>query len=98
MWIWQGLMFRFGGTLHMVLAGLALGLVCSSAIAVVSLLMTPLWRAFWLPVLAVAILRARHCPSCGYSLEAIVAEADGCAACPECGAAWRLENGWEVPA
>jgi hypothetical protein len=31
------------------------------------------------------------CVVCGYSLHDAVAEPDGCALCPECGAAWRLE-------
>lgn len=29
------------------------------------------------------------CPSCGYALAGIEAQADGCVQCPECGAAWR---------
>lgn len=32
----------------------------------------------------------RMCLCCGYELEGIPAESDGCTVCPECGAAWRL--------
>ncbi len=36
----------------------------------------------------------RRCASCGYDLSGLKAEEDGCTVCPECGAAWRLdENG-----
>lgn len=41
---------------------------------------------------SVALLRARLCASCGYDLEGINFEADGCQVCPECGAAWRLDS------
>lgn len=37
-----------------------------------------------------AFLEARRCPACGYDLAVGVAQDDGCAVCPECGAAWRL--------
>lgn len=38
-----------------------------------------------------AALAARDlCRGCGYDMQALAADADGCAACPECGAAWRL--------
>ncbi len=30
------------------------------------------------------------CGSCGYALSGLLTGADGCAVCPECGAAWRL--------
>jgi hypothetical protein len=32
--------------------------------------------------------RAELCPSCCYDLRSIEPEGDGCAVCPECGAAW----------
>jgi hypothetical protein len=35
-----------------------------------------------------SLLRAGRCPSCGYSLAALVAEPDGCVVCPECSGAW----------
>lgn len=31
-----------------------------------------------------------YCVACGYHLEGVSAEGDGCIVCPECGAAWRL--------
>ena len=31
-----------------------------------------------------------QCPSCGYALQSVTPEADGCSVCPECGHAWRL--------
>lgn len=34
----------------------------------------------------------RLCLVCGYDLTAARVEADGCAVCPECGAAWSLEE------
>ncbi len=33
-----------------------------------------------------------HCAVCDYPLDGLVAEADGCTVCPECGAAWRVEG------
>jgi len=32
-----------------------------------------------------------RCPGCNHSLEGLPIESDGCAECPECGAAWRLD-------
>ncbi len=40
-------------------------------------------------VRAGALLAARRCASCAYSLGGATAS-DGCTVCPECGAAWRL--------
>lgn len=42
--------------------------------------------------LADAILRAGHCASCGSPMRLVPPMTDGCAACPECGAAWRAER------
>ena len=40
-----------------------------------------------------AMIVARRCPACAYSLEHVAPdESDGCAVCAECGAAWRLRN------
>ncbi|MEZ6243093.1 MAG: hypothetical protein R3B57_08625 [Phycisphaerales bacterium] len=36
--------------------------------------------------------RLALCASCGYSLGGLTPEHDGCVVCPECRAAWRLEN------
>lgn len=38
------------------------------------------------------VLRRGGCPVCWYDLRTIKPEADGCRTCPECGAAWRLEQ------
>ncbi len=35
-------------------------------------------------------LKTGRCASCGYSLQVIAVEQDGCKVCPECGAAWNL--------
>ncbi len=35
------------------------------------------------------------CAACGYALEGVLAEQDGCAVCPECGAAWKLGSSHE---
>ena len=35
-------------------------------------------------------LRERICPSCGYRLDGLTPESDGCTVCPECAAAWRV--------
>ncbi|GAB5496113.1 MAG: hypothetical protein Phyf2KO_11930 [Phycisphaerales bacterium] len=37
-------------------------------------------------------LGSGQCPSCQYDLIGLIAETDGCAVCPECGAAWKLES------
>jgi hypothetical protein len=39
-----------------------------------------------------AYLACGRCPSCGYKIEHVAAEGDGCVVCPECGAAWRIEG------
>lgn len=39
-----------------------------------------------------AMLRAKLCPSCGYSIAELIPESDGCAVCPECGAAWGFDG------
>lgn len=36
-----------------------------------------------------AAIAAGLCGACGYPLDSLEPEADGCAVCPECGAAWR---------
>lgn len=36
------------------------------------------------------MLKAGLCASCGYVLQGISPEQDGCIVCPECGAAWRF--------
>lgn len=36
------------------------------------------------------VLEHRVCPSCGYSLDGVAIESDGCCVCPECGSAWRV--------
>ncbi|NRA56547.1 MAG: hypothetical protein HRU13_00255 [Phycisphaerales bacterium] len=35
---------------------------------------------------------AGRCRACGYDLANLQAESDGCTICPECGAAWRLDQ------
>lgn len=37
------------------------------------------------------LLAEGRCASCGYSMRGLTAEADGCAVCPECAAAWRFD-------
>lgn len=34
----------------------------------------------------------RHCPACVHGIDVIQPEPDGCTVCPECGAAWRMDN------
>jgi hypothetical protein len=47
-------------------------------------------RLAWGPI---AWLSAyRHCGACGYSLAEVEAGEDGCAMCPECGAAWHRDR------
>lgn len=33
-----------------------------------------------------------RCAWCDYELDGLTPEADGCTVCPECGAAWRMEE------
>jgi len=33
-----------------------------------------------------------HCASCGYLLDDLAVESDGCVVCPECNAAWKKER------
>jgi hypothetical protein len=51
--------------------------------------------------IAMTAVRRGLCGSCGYSLEALAPEPDGCLLCPECGAAWRqgrvTRPHWKVP-
>lgn len=44
------------------------------------------------PWIASMVARSRRCPVCGYDLDGLAAEGDGCTLCPECGAAWRVRN------
>jgi len=44
------------------------------------------------PRIASVYLRSGQCASCGYALESLEPEADGCVLCPECNAAWRQER------
>jgi len=37
-------------------------------------------------------LSAGRCASCGYALESLEPEADGCVVCPECHAAWKADR------
>lgn len=39
--------------------------------------------------IARSYVRAGLCASCGYDLQALDIEGDGCRQCPECGSAWR---------
>lgn len=39
------------------------------------------------------MLRHRCCPHCGYGLEGVPADSDAATVCPECGCAWRLDDG-----
>lgn len=41
---------------------------------------------------AAAFLGEGYCPSCGYGIGGIRADADGCTVCPECGAAWGVDE------
>jgi hypothetical protein len=36
-------------------------------------------------------VRSGLCGACGYALESLERESDGCAVCPECGAAWKAQ-------
>lgn len=63
------------------------------------LLLGAVWLALGLAVIVMdraeqvrPSLRALRCPSCRYSLRGLTPEADGCTVCPECGAAWRMEE------
>ena len=38
------------------------------------------------------MIQAQRCPACAYPLTDIDPEADGCTPCPECGAAWKLDD------
>jgi hypothetical protein len=42
--------------------------------------------------IVLALVRVGVCASCGYSLEGLRVEDDGCAVCPECGAAWKVQT------
>jgi len=39
-----------------------------------------------------AMLRAGLCPGCGYQLPDVPPDSEGCTVCPECGAAWKLDD------
>ncbi|MFN0010570.1 MAG: hypothetical protein ACKVS8_02885 [Phycisphaerales bacterium] len=39
-----------------------------------------------------AMLVPPRCRACGYLLDGLTTEADGCRVCPECGAAWRVPD------
>ncbi len=64
--------------------------VTAAAGAVPALLTMSLLRRIGSKSLANRYRRATACASCGYDMETLPAELDGCRVCPECGAAWRL--------
>jgi predicted Zn-ribbon and HTH transcriptional regulator len=37
-------------------------------------------------------IEAGRCPTCGYDLQDVRIDSDGCRVCPECGGAWRANN------
>jgi len=41
---------------------------------------------------ASAAVELGFCGGCGYRLNGLAQEQDGCSVCPECGAAWKIEN------
>jgi hypothetical protein len=72
----------------LLIAAATLGAACGVLIAI------PVHAAKLLPLSVRAIiascLRRGTCPACGYQITGQATETDGCATCPECGAAWRL--------
>lgn len=49
-------------------------------------------------LIAAALIRENRCASCAYDLRSTPRGADGLTICPECGAAWKLPSGAEMPA
>ncbi len=47
-------------------------------------------RLLWIRNWKQRFMELGRCPTCQYSMASLVAEADGCTVCPECGGAWRL--------
>lgn len=39
-----------------------------------------------------AMFRAGLCPACVYQISEVPVDAEGCTICPECGAAWKIEQ------
>ncbi|HEX8876644.1 MAG TPA: hypothetical protein VF777_07840 [Phycisphaerales bacterium] len=37
-------------------------------------------------------IEASRCPACSYPLEGVPVESDRCRVCPECGAAWKIDE------
>jgi len=47
----------------------------------------------WLARRAIrACVRFGHCSACAYEIRGLPAAPDGCTVCPECGAAWRVDQ------
>ena len=42
-------------------------------------------------------IRAKRCDACGYAIDRLPVEDDGCRVCPECGAAWRVPGCAALP-
>lgn len=42
-----------------------------------------------------AMLRHGLCPACAHGIEGIPPQEDGCVVCPECAAAWRIEDRYD---
>jgi ribosomal protein L37AE/L43A len=64
-----------------------------SSTIIILICITGVATANWIRDRAEAIrrssIRSGRCPSCGYPIDAIEPETDGCVVCPECGSAWR---------
>jgi hypothetical protein len=71
---------------------LIVGIPLVLLVAVVALGSRGVWRRELARLEAAPRLRIAGgmCIGCGYSLEDLPCEADGCTVCPECGAAWKL--------
>lgn len=64
-----------------------------------SIMFVPMWLVFRqaakqskIPFAIIVCVRNSICPACGYNLKGLEPQDDGCTVCPECGAAWRLED------
>lgn len=61
--------------------------------AAVGLATRPFVRPRQLEALRAGWLARGRCPACGTAIAQVEPEEDGCRVCPECGCAWRIDEG-----
>lgn len=77
--------FKFGGT------GSVGAIICASALTVGAVVLY-LRQISSAGSYVSTSVNSRSCRACGYDMDGLGVDGDGCRVCPECGAAWRAST------